>query len=153
MSVVTISPSELGVQLVDAVEFLQVFVADGHGISEDSPLNSLGARRSGERSVVAPEVVQVESLDKVSKVHFSYVCLHEGGRSSPGSLDHDLIKRHLSEKGLSQLQGRFAGLPCFLSSDFGAVSLIEEDSKDTVGSLDFRVRVSSFEVSSIPLPH
>ena len=125
MSVVTISPSELGVQLVDAVEFLHDGAADGHGISEDSPLNSLGARRSGERSVVAPEVVQVESLDKISKMHFMMFSKREGLRSSPGSIAQYPLKPHLFEKVLSQLQGRFAG---FLVFGVGAISLLEEDS-------------------------
>jgi len=72
MSVVTLTPSELGVPLEDAVEFLHDGSADGQGLSKDGPLNSLGARYRGERSVVAPEFGEVEILDKISKMHLSF---------------------------------------------------------------------------------
>ena len=147
LSVVSLTGSEVGVALVDAVKELHDGLADGHGLSEDGPLDSLGARRSGERSVVTPEIGSVKSLDQVSDGHSAFILKLKRSLSLPGSSFESLRDLHLSEESLSDLQGRFAGFDFLLSNDLGAVRLLEEHSQNGVGSLDLRVGFTSGEVN------
>ena len=75
-SVVTVTFSEGLITLELVVEDFHNCFAHGHGLLEDSPLDTFRAGRSGERTIIAPEMLGIELLDKIFHGHLVLILDH-----------------------------------------------------------------------------